>query len=74
MAGRITRLSSCGHTRTRGFKTRLRRMQYRPALLDGILASTRLDLTRFCNPTLKDRQGFRNWLRKAREWGVSSRW
>jgi putative transposase len=31
-------------------KTRLRRMQYRPALLDGFLASTRLDLTPFCNP------------------------
>ena len=26
-------------------KTRLRRMQYRPGLLDGFLASTRLDLT-----------------------------
>jgi DDE superfamily endonuclease len=26
-------------------KTRLRRMQYRPALLDGFLAKTRLDLT-----------------------------
>jgi hypothetical protein len=31
-------------------KTRLRRMQYRPALLDGFLASTRLDLTPFSNP------------------------
>jgi len=31
-------------------KTRLRRMQYRPGLLDGFLASTRLDLTPFCNP------------------------
>jgi hypothetical protein len=30
-------------------KTRLRRMQYRPDLLDGFLASTRLDLTPFCN-------------------------
>jgi hypothetical protein len=30
-------------------KTRLRRMQYRPGLLDGFLASTRLDLTP-CNP------------------------
>lgn len=26
-------------------KTRLRRMQYRPALLTGLLAGTRLDLT-----------------------------
>jgi hypothetical protein len=26
-------------------KTRLRRMQYRPALLEGFLAGTRLDLT-----------------------------
>jgi DDE superfamily endonuclease len=31
-------------------KTRLRRMQYRPALLAGFLASTRLDLAPFCNP------------------------
>jgi hypothetical protein len=30
-------------------KTRLRRMQYRPGLLDGFLAGTRLDLTPFCN-------------------------
>ena len=31
-------------------KTRLKRMQYRPALLTGFLASTGLDLTPFCNP------------------------
>ena len=31
-------------------KTRLRRMQYRPALLESFLASTGLDLTPFCNP------------------------
>jgi hypothetical protein len=31
-------------------KTRLRRMQYRPALLEGFLASTHLDLTPLCNP------------------------
>ena len=31
-------------------KTRLRRMQYRPALLEGFLASTGLDLSPFCNP------------------------
>ena len=30
-------------------KTRLRRMQYRPRLLDGFLASTGLDLTPFSN-------------------------
>ena len=30
-------------------KTRLKRMQYRPSLLDGFLASTRLDLSPFCN-------------------------
>ena len=30
-------------------KTRLKRMQYRPALLEGFLASTGLDLTPFCN-------------------------
>ncbi len=34
----------------RAGKTRLKRMQYRPGLLDGFLASTRLDLTPFCNP------------------------
>ncbi len=34
-------------------KTRLRRMQYQPGLLDGFLAGTRLDLTPFCNPRLK---------------------
>jgi putative transposase len=31
-------------------KTRLKRMQYRPGLLDGFLASTHLDLAPFCNP------------------------
>jgi putative transposase len=31
-------------------KTRLKRMQYRPGLLDSFLASTRLDLTPFCSP------------------------
>ena len=31
-------------------KTRLKRMQYRPSLLNGFLASTGLDLTPFCNP------------------------
>jgi hypothetical protein len=31
-------------------KTRLKRMQYRSSLLDGFLASTRLDLTPFRNP------------------------
>ena len=31
-------------------RTRLRRMQYQPGLLDGFLAGTRLDLTPFCNP------------------------
>ena len=36
-------------------RTRLKRMQYRPALLDGFLAGTRLDLTPFGNPTNKDR-------------------
>jgi transposase len=30
-------------------RTRLKRMQYRPGLLDGFLASTGLDLTPFCN-------------------------
>jgi transposase len=31
-------------------KTRLKRMQYRPGLLDAFIASTRLDLTPFSNP------------------------
>jgi transposase len=31
-------------------KTRLRRMQYRPGLIEGFLAGTRLDLTPFCSP------------------------
>jgi transposase len=31
-------------------KTRLRRMQYRPDLLESFLARTRLDLTPLCNP------------------------
>jgi len=31
-------------------KSRLRRMQYRPGLIDGFLAGTRLDLTPFRNP------------------------
>jgi transposase len=32
-------------------KTRLRRMQYQPGLIDGFLAGTRLDLTDLCNPS-----------------------
>jgi transposase len=31
-------------------KARLKRMQYRPGLLDGFLASTGLDFSPFCNP------------------------
>lgn len=31
-------------------KIRLRRMQYRPGLLEGFLTGTRLNLTPFCNP------------------------
>jgi transposase len=31
-------------------KTRLRRMRYRPGLIEGFLAGTRLDFTPFCNP------------------------
>jgi DDE superfamily endonuclease len=31
-------------------KTRLRRMQYKPGLLEAFLARTRLDLTPICNP------------------------
>jgi DDE superfamily endonuclease len=34
-------------------KTRLRPMQYRPGLLDGFLAGTRLDLTPFCNSRVR---------------------
>jgi hypothetical protein len=36
-------------------KTRLRRMQYRPGLLEGFLASTGLNLTPFVTPTIKNR-------------------
>jgi len=36
-------------------KTRLKRMQYRPALIEGFLATTRLDFSPFCNPTMKRR-------------------
>ena len=36
-------------------KTRLKRMQFRPALIEGFLASTRLDFSPFCNPTIKHR-------------------
>jgi DDE superfamily endonuclease len=32
-------------------KTRLRRMQYQPGLVEGFLAGTRLDLTPLCNPS-----------------------
>jgi hypothetical protein len=35
-------------------RSRLKRMQYRPRLLDGFIASTGLDLTPFCNPTIRD--------------------
>ena len=35
-------------------KTRLKRMQYRPGLLGGFLASTGLDLTLLSNPTIND--------------------
>jgi DDE superfamily endonuclease len=31
-------------------KTRMRRMQYRPGLIEGFLASTKLDFSPFCNP------------------------
>ena len=31
-------------------KTRLRRMQYRPGLIEGFLAGAKLDFTPFCNP------------------------
>lgn len=31
-------------------KSRLRRIQYRPGLLEGFLAGPRVDLTPFCNP------------------------
>ena len=36
-------------------KTRFKRMQYRPALIEGFLASTRLDFSPFCHPTMKHR-------------------
>jgi transposase len=36
-------------------KTRLRRMQYQPGLIEGFPAGTRLDLTPLCNPRIEDR-------------------
>jgi hypothetical protein len=36
-------------------KTRLRRMQYRPALLEGFLASTAWTSHLFVTPTIRDR-------------------
>lgn len=36
-------------------KTRLKRMQHRPGVLEGFLANARLDLTAFVTPTLKHR-------------------
>jgi hypothetical protein len=39
--------------RTALVKAPLRRIQYRPSLLEGFLASTGLDLTPFCNPPLE---------------------
>jgi hypothetical protein len=36
-------------------KTRLRRMQHRPCLLDGFPASTHLDLTPSVTPAIEDR-------------------
>lgn len=36
-------------------KTRLKWMQYRPGLLNGFLASTRLNLEPFVTPTVRDR-------------------
>jgi energy-coupling factor transporter ATP-binding protein EcfA2 len=61
MRTNLTRSSRCGHLKqflatlakrnlsqlTALVKTRLKRMQYRPGLLNGFLASTRLDLTPF---------------------------
>jgi hypothetical protein len=35
-------------------KTRLRRIQYRPGLVEGFLAGTRLDLTHLCNPAIEE--------------------
>jgi hypothetical protein len=45
-------------------KTRLKRMQYQPGLLDGFLAGTGLDLTPFCNPHHKDL--LVRWFRQLR--------
>jgi putative transposase len=45
-------------------KTRLRRMQYRPGLIEGFLAGTRLDFTPFCNPAIEDRQSSKYGRRK----------
>jgi hypothetical protein len=44
------RTGGAGRELTALVKTRLSRMQYRPGLLAGFLASTQLDLTPFGNP------------------------
>jgi hypothetical protein len=51
----LCRLGASGRARP-GAKTRLKKMQYRPALLDAFMASTRLDLTSHPQPS---RTGFR---------------
>jgi hypothetical protein len=42
-------------TVTMALTSRVPSGRYRPALLEGFLSSTRLDLTPFCNPRLSDR-------------------
>jgi hypothetical protein len=54
--GTAAQSSSPAASTGRLVKTRLKPMQYRPALLDGFLASARLEFTRLCNATLKDRK------------------
>jgi hypothetical protein len=61
-------------------KTRLKRMQYRPGLLSGFLASTGLDLTPLLvTPTIRDLQVSRSSLMlraavpRCRPWATSVR-
>ena len=46
----LANLAKRNLTQLTTLKTRLQRMQYRPGLLGGSLASTGLDLTLFYNP------------------------
>ena len=48
-------------------RNRLKRIQYRPALIEGFLAGTRLDLTPLSNPAIKDRVSTTTVQRQRRQ-------